>query len=179
MITTQLAAPTALFRVNTPKWAFAPLSGAGAAAHGGRFNRPGLEALYLSLDAVTALAEYQQTSPHLPPGTICSYAAHLPPLVDLRELGNGVWDPIWQDWAIDWRAMYFNEHIEPPTWDMGDMAIAAGSPGIIFPSTANPPAGINVVLFLTELTAPGGGIDVIDPGHLLPQNAASWPSTTP
>ncbi|WP_245470224.1 hypothetical protein [Mesorhizobium sp. M7A.F.Ca.MR.362.00.0.0] len=32
----------------TPKWAFLPTSGAGAAIDGGRFNRPGVEALYLT-----------------------------------------------------------------------------------------------------------------------------------
>ncbi len=32
-------------RYLTPKWAFLPVSGAGAAVDGGRFNRPGVEAL--------------------------------------------------------------------------------------------------------------------------------------
>ncbi|ENR01138.1 hypothetical protein H721_02578 [Brucella ovis IntaBari-2006-46-332] len=45
-------------RYLTPKWAFLPISGAGAAADGGRFNRPGVEALYLSVSAQTALEEY-------------------------------------------------------------------------------------------------------------------------
>lgn len=41
--------PDAVFhRYLTPKWAFLPISGAGAAIDGGRFNRPGVEALYLS-----------------------------------------------------------------------------------------------------------------------------------
>jgi hypothetical protein len=56
-----------------PAWASWPTRGAGAAARGGRFNREGVEALYLSLDEVTALREYQQTSPFLPPCTMCSY----------------------------------------------------------------------------------------------------------
>ena len=42
-------------RFLTPKWAFVPLSGVGAAIDGGRFNRPGVEALYLSRTARTAL----------------------------------------------------------------------------------------------------------------------------
>ncbi|WP_439546652.1 RES domain-containing protein [Sandarakinorhabdus sp.] len=42
--------PNAVFhRYLTPRWSHAPLSGAGAALHGGRFNRPGVPALYLSL----------------------------------------------------------------------------------------------------------------------------------
>jgi len=44
-------------RYLTPKWAFVPTSGAGAAAEGGGFNRPGVEALYLSRLAATALED--------------------------------------------------------------------------------------------------------------------------
>jgi hypothetical protein len=47
-------------RYHTPKWASRPTSGAGAAAEGGRFNRPGVEALYLSRAPQTALEEYKQ-----------------------------------------------------------------------------------------------------------------------
>lgn len=45
-------------------------AGAGAARRGGRFNRSGQEALYLSMGKDTALAEYQQDNPWLQPGTI-------------------------------------------------------------------------------------------------------------
>jgi RES domain-containing protein len=48
------------YRYLTPKWAFVPTSGAGAALDGGRFNRPGVEALYLSRAPQTALEEYRQ-----------------------------------------------------------------------------------------------------------------------
>ncbi|HQY10259.1 MAG TPA: RES family NAD+ phosphorylase, partial [Burkholderiaceae bacterium] len=47
-------------RVISPAYAGTPLSGMGAARQGGRFNRPGQEALYLALDETTALAEYRQ-----------------------------------------------------------------------------------------------------------------------
>jgi hypothetical protein len=30
------------YRMHTPRWAVMPTSGAGAAKHGGRFNRPGV-----------------------------------------------------------------------------------------------------------------------------------------
>lgn len=50
------------YRMHTPKWAVTPTSGAGAAAHGGRANRPGVTALYLALDIDTAIKEYQQVS---------------------------------------------------------------------------------------------------------------------
>ena len=57
----------------SPAYAGTPLSGMGAARRGGRFNRPGQEALYLALDEATALAEYKQDNPWLPPGTICTF----------------------------------------------------------------------------------------------------------
>jgi len=52
------------------------------------------------------------------------------------------------------------------------LAIAAGHPGIIFPSTAHP-GGTNVVLFLAELEGKGR-IEVNDPSGALPKNDASW-----
>ena len=45
------------YRMHVPRWASLPLSGEGAAKHGGRANRPGVAALYLALEAPTALAE--------------------------------------------------------------------------------------------------------------------------
>ncbi len=50
------------YRMHTPKWAVTPTSGAGAAEHGGRANRPGLAALYLSIEVETAIKEYHQVS---------------------------------------------------------------------------------------------------------------------
>ncbi len=70
MILCDLPPDTILFRAHTPRWASRPISGAGAAAKGGRSNCEGVEALYLSLDALTALREYQQTSSFLPPSEV-------------------------------------------------------------------------------------------------------------
>ncbi|BBP02923.1 hypothetical protein TPL01_13480 [Sulfuriferula plumbiphila] len=39
-----------VYRMHAPKWAVAPTSGAGAAKHGGRVNRPGVGTL-LALEA--------------------------------------------------------------------------------------------------------------------------------
>ncbi|CAN7681381.1 RES domain-containing protein [Pararhizobium sp. LjRoot235] len=47
-------------RFLTPKWAHLPTSGAGAACDGGRFNRPGIEALYRSRAPQSALEEYRR-----------------------------------------------------------------------------------------------------------------------
>ena len=172
MIKSQLVSPVELYRVNTPRYASTPLNGVGAAKAGGRFNRVGLEALYLSLDPTTAVAEFKQASAHLPPGTLCSYTATLPALVDLRQLGAGSWHPIWHDWNSDWRLIRADGRMDPPTWDMADLALDAGVPGIIFPSVANP-GGVNVVLFLEALQG-CGTIKVNDPDSALPVDQASW-----
>lgn len=173
MILVDLPPGTPLFRAHTPQWASRPTSGAGAALRGGRFNREGVEALYLSLDEVTALREYQQTSPFLPPCTLCSYTATLQQLVDLRQLHRGApWDDLWQDWREDWRHLKFDLHIEPPTWVLGDMVLARGYVGILFPSHVND-GGSNVMVFTQQLRGVNS-IEVYDPDGRLPRNPSSW-----
>lgn len=93
-------------------------------------------------------------------------------MVDLRLLARGGWDPIWQDWGMDWRQSSREDHLDPPTWDMADMAIEAGYPGIIFPSVAHA-GGVNMVVFLEALRG-SGTITVNDPDGSLPKNQDSW-----
>lgn len=122
---------------------------------------------------MTALKEYQQTSVHLPPSMMCSYTIKVPLLlVDLRELDDSRWDPIWQLWNIDGRQCRA-DGIDPPTWDMGDLVIGANHPGLIFPSTANP-GGVNLVLFPQVFPSGEEVIVVNDPDGKLPRNDASW-----
>jgi hypothetical protein len=73
------------YRMHVPKWAVAPTSGAGAGRHGGRANRIGLNALYLALDVNTAVLEYQQVSPLMPPGTLVSYRLTIDPVADFTS----------------------------------------------------------------------------------------------
>jgi RES domain-containing protein len=62
MILTRLGPAAPFYRAFTPRWAHLPESGAGAAAAGGRFNRPGVEARYLAETAEGALNEYRGES---------------------------------------------------------------------------------------------------------------------
>lgn len=64
MILTALS--TVAYRVHGPKWGYAPTSGAGAGTHGGRANRPGVNALYLSLELETALVQAEPFIAHSP-----------------------------------------------------------------------------------------------------------------
>jgi RES domain-containing protein len=93
----RLGKDTPLFRAHNPSWSYTPLSGAARA--GGRFNRPGCSALYLSLDQATSAAEYQQDNELTEPYLQVAYVANLPDLVDLRLLDDE-WDELWKDW--DW-----------------------------------------------------------------------------
>lgn len=98
MILTRVEPSTPLFRAHRPQWASQPLSGAGAALKGGRLNRPGVHALYLSLTPEGALAEYRQDDPLMPPCTIATYQASLTSVVDFRGGYDPThWEPLWQD----------------------------------------------------------------------------------
>ena len=121
--------PLVCYRVISPAYAGTPLSGMGAARRGGRFNRPGQEALYLTMDEVTALAEYRQDNPWLPPGTICTFFVQGLHVADLAAGFDAEhWPPLWADFAMDWRAEWFGKSIEPPTWYVALDATPAQSP---------------------------------------------------
>ena len=163
----------ASFRALTPLWASRPTSGAGAAFQGGRFNREGVEALYLPLDELTALREYQQTATFLPPCLMCSYTVALRDLVDLRQLHRGEpWDELWHDWHEDWRHLKFDLHVEPPTWVLADMVRARGCTGILFPSQTHK-GGTNLVVYSNRLTD-GNSVTANDPDGQRPRDQSSW-----
>jgi RES domain-containing protein len=172
VITRDLTHADILARALDPRWSWLPTSGAGAAKSGGRYNRVGLEAVYLSLDPATALAEYQQTAPFLPPATVASFHV-VARVVDLTQFrpDDGYWDGLWAQWDTDWRDLLFQQHIEPPTWLLGDMAIAAGHHGILFPSVVHP-GGNNVVLFPSTFGRDASLI-CLDPDRRLPQDDLS------
>ncbi|MDR3673110.1 MAG: RES family NAD+ phosphorylase [Holophaga sp.] len=164
---------TTLFRMLAPKWAFQPLSGAGSAKQGGRFNRPGHHALYLSFSTRTAIAEYQQYLDLLPPGTLAAYRAQVSAVADFREgFSAGSWDPLWREWGCNWRDLAFRKKVDPPSWILGDQVRKAAGKGLVFPSIADP-GGFNLVLYLDRLDA-ADGLEVHDPEGALPRNQASW-----
>jgi RES domain-containing protein len=165
--------PVTAYRMHTPRWAIAPTSGAGAAAHGGRANRPGTPALYLALEAQTAMREYQQLSTLMPPGTLVSYTVRLAPVLDFRGGYNPAeWSGLWEEFQCDWRELWFNRRVEPPSWVLADDALAAGAKGILFASKLAP-GGTNLVVF-TDLLTEADQLHVFDPAGALPKNQDSW-----
>lgn len=178
MILRELGDGDALYRVIVPRWSHAPTSGAGAARKGGRFNRPGLEALYLSKDIATALEEYRQHELLLPPGTLVTFIVGPLMVVDFSHgFDSGRWEPIWSEYACNWRRLAFDERIEPPSWVLGDLALDAGAAGILFPSAAHA-GGTNLVLFNSS-QLPARMLRVHDPDGHLPEDARSWREADP
>jgi len=109
----------------------------------------------------------------MPPGTLVSFEISVGPIIDFTDgySPNG-WDPLWNDFNNDWRNLWFDKKIEPPSWILGDMAIAAAAKGILFRSSVRP-AGINLVLYPGALTS-DDILKVYDPAHALPKNGDSW-----
>jgi len=154
------------YRIIVPAYAGTPLSGMGAARQGGRFNRPGQEALYLSLDEATALAEYRQDNPWLRPGMICTFFVNGLRVADLSAgFDPEHWPSLWADFAVDWRAEWFGKSVEPPTWYMADDVVAAGLDGILFPSQAQP-GGTSLVIYRSSARPPAQ-LRVYDPDGAL------------
>jgi RES domain-containing protein len=172
MILTELG-PVTAYRMHAPRWATAPTSGAGAAAHGGRANRPGVSALYLSLEPETAVREYQQLSPLMPPGTLVSYTVRLAPVVDFRAGYDSTrWPDLWEEFHCDWRELWFNQRVEPPSWVLADETLATGAKGILFASRLST-NGTNLVVFNEQLTT-DDTLQVYDPAGALPKSQDSW-----
>ncbi|KQS95591.1 RES domain-containing protein [Rhizobium sp. Leaf386] len=160
-------------RFLTPKWAHLPTSGAGAATDGGRFNRPGIEALYLSRAPQTALEEYRQAASITPPATLAAYTVRLDPIIDLSEgFDPLVWDLKWAEWDCQWRKIARIDRKTPTSWSLSDNVITAGYKGILFPSLQHA-GGTNLVVFSANLDA-GDSIEVHDPDGRLPKDQSSW-----
>lgn len=70
-----------LYRALNPVYAADPLSGKGAQRFGGRFNVPGMAALYTSTAPETAIRESNQVGT-LQPTTLVAYRADITPIFD-------------------------------------------------------------------------------------------------
>ena len=150
-----------------------PLSGAGAASAGGRFNRPGVEALYLSAEPETALAEYRQGSSLPNPATLAAYQIQLTDVIDLSAgYKPAQWSAQWAEWNCDWRWISRVNQKVPPSWKLGDETIRSGARGLLFPAT-HLNGGTNLVVFGANLTK-DDRIAVHDPESMLPKDQRSW-----
>jgi len=158
------------WRMLAPRWAFDPLSGAGAARAGGRWNAPGQPALYFSDSHATAIAEYQQDLPR--PGTLTAYDVNAQAILDLVDLSVrraiGLGDAFLR---LPWKYMRDVERRRPPCWDFVTAVASRGWHGLRVPSVQA--SGTNLVLWRWN-EAGGPVVRHIDPLGDLPRDQASW-----
>jgi RES domain-containing protein len=156
----------------SPRWSHRPLSGEGAAKHGGRYNAPGGPALYMSEAFATAIAEYEQDL-GIRPGTLCAYDVETEGIVDLtdatalRAAGAEA-----SDFRSAWKRIALVEKRRPPTWDLADRLIADGIVGIRVPSVRARAA--NLVLWRWNAGPGSAQVAALDPIGDLPLDESSW-----
>lgn len=164
------------YRAHHPRWSFKPISGDGAAIHGGRFNPKGMPALYLSLDLITAIKEANQGFAHkMEPYVLCSFDVDCDDIVDLGDdrsrRGAGVEESVL---SAGWFG-HIAAGTMPPQWKLVEELLASGAAGVIVPSYA-PSATAddrNLVLWRWGPDLPRK-ITVFDPSDRLPKNQLSW-----
>lgn len=165
-----------VYRAHHPKWACAPLSGEGAKKHGGRFNPPGLAALYTSLDITTAWLEAQQAFPFkAQPMTLVAYRIDCSDIADLTDPRllkalNYNADML----TCAWEEMHWQK-LQPPTWTLAQQLLELGFVGIKVRSFA-PGCSLqnqNIVLWRWD-NVPPHALEVIDDFQRLPSTLASW-----
>jgi len=164
------------WRAHNPSWAFTPLSGDGAALHGGRFNAKGVKALYLSLDFSTAILEANQGFAHkIDPCTLCTYEVDCEDIADLRDsAGRNLHAVAPAEMQCAWLAIAESGAV-PPSWEIGRRLMEEGYAGILVPSFANraPADAYNLVLWNWGSELPHRVL-VFDPSGKLPRNQLSW-----
>ena len=160
------------WRVLAPRWAHAPLSGTGAARHGGRYNAPGIAALYLSEDLLTAIAEYEQEL-GIRPGTFCAYdidvAEMVDPLTEASRAGLGI---TIDDLLAPWQEIAFVRGEQPPTWALAQRLHESGCAGARVPSAVLLNTA-NIVLWRWN-DGPSRRVVAHDPLGDLPWNQSAW-----
>lgn len=164
------------FRAHDPRWSWSPLSGAGAALKGRRFNWPGLETLYLSLSFNTVFREVSGGFAHrLTPYVLCSYDVDCEDIADLRTgAGRSAQGVELDDLACAWGDALIAGR-EPASWGVVRRLLAENCAGMLVPSFANGATADdqNLVLWRWGPRLPHK-VTVYDPTGKLPKNPLSW-----
>lgn len=164
------------YRAHDPKWAWAPVSGDGAAAKGGRFNPVGVPALYLALTVEGMFLEMAHGFGHrFDPLTICCYEVDVDDLIDLRtEEGRRAAGITLTQMACPWAYDRANGRV-PESWTIARLLISQGAAGLLTPSfaTGARPDMANLVLWDWGSELPHK-VMVHDPSERLPKDQSSW-----
>jgi RES domain-containing protein len=142
-----------------------PLSGEGAKLHGGRWNRRGQAALYMSADIPAAVAEYHRGLPF--PGTLVGLDVSASQIVDLTD---GAGQPLNEEVGRAARENW-NDRVriglEPLSWSLANRLIERAD-GALVPSFQMP-GGTNLVLWRWSADGSDGArVRVVDPHGDLP-----------
>ena len=157
------------YRAHNPKWAWEPLSGEGALLYGGRFNRVGVSALYLSLALQTAIREVQPLRRPMQPVVLCAYEVDVEPVFDSLEIQNcrdaGISET--EINSPNWRMSMYSGSI-PASQKLADKLIAAGFAGMRCRSFATDagPDDLNLVLWSWSPERPARAVLIDDEGRL-------------
>lgn len=149
------------YRAINPVYARRPLSGEGAARHGGRFNARGVATLYLALSPQTAIREANQVGT-LQSTTLVAYRARIGRILDVRQADlraydltlDALGDPGW------WDAMRL--HGEAPTQAFARTLSSEGWAGLLVPSYARGAGPKDVNLVLWRWGTDDAALDVVD-----------------
>jgi RES domain-containing protein len=164
------------FRAHHPKWSFKPLSGDGAAVHGGRFNPKGMPALYLALSIETAIREAsREYAFKIEPCTLCCYEVDCADIADLRtDARCAEYGVAPTELSSAWHSAAL-ERKEPASWRLAQRLIARGIAGILVPSFAPGATRSDQNLVLWDWSErPPHQVRVFDPSGRLPRNQLSW-----
>ena len=164
------------YRAHDPRWSYTPLSGAGAALTGGRFNPVDVEALYLTLSPMGAIREISQSFPFkLEPCVLCSYEVDCEDIADLRtEAGRDEHGFSYQAMSSPWFGDV-SKRREPASWPHVRRLLDLGLAGILVPSFARLATASDHNLVLWKWSRrPPHKVAVFDPSGRLPKNQLSW-----
>lgn len=119
------------YRAHNPQWSWTPLSGEGARRSGGRFNRRGVPALYLSFSPLTAIREVQPLGRPMQPLTLCAYRVDVEPVFDATDVAHlaGVGVDAAELSCPGWRAQMLGGEI-PASQALADRLLGEGYVGM-------------------------------------------------
>ncbi len=164
------------YRAHDPRWSFKPMSGEGAAIHGGRFNPKRIPALYVTLDPITAVKEAAQSlARKFEPCVLCTYEIECEDVVDLRTEAKRQTEGVAEEEvACAWFAEAAAGRV-PASWRLALRLIERGAAGLLVPSFV---AGarhddINLILWRWG-NRPPHKVSVYDPSGRLPKKQLSW-----
>lgn len=164
------------FRAHAPQHSHQPLSGFGAQKLGGRFNPPGMPALYLSKTPEITLREVSHGfTERLDPSLVVEYDLDVSDVVDLTGIFSRFRAGVTRSQlGCRWLDLHTIGMV-PPSWVIAQKLYSQGYAGVIVPSfaTGSRRRDKNIVLWRWGATTPYK-VSCYDPKGRIPKNNLSW-----